>query len=459
MEQGSAIIGFFRRFFRILVSIVGIGVILPVIIAVIAGFPAGIALSFILSAFALQAAVPPVGVALGLPVWLILVILTCFAAGVVLGIYEVCITLGASSKRVSSFIGKVEQKTAKYPIIRKYGPITCILIAWIPGIGLYGTPVIAWMLGWKRIPSVICTAAGFLIASLFVLFFASRINELLHLAAIAGVIVYAVTVSLSMGLSLPVSLIRGSLQKPILLLSLLIVNFILVPIAASLIVSYLFLPSGASTGLVLLSLSAGAPSLYSWLRHQGGDGALLAPHLAILCLVSIIFIPLMLPFLFPVGWDYLWMAFFYLGILVLVPLLAALYFSPRHEAAASRWSPVIDKVSWIALGVTVITMLILFTTAFFEVPGTISLIAAVLFVLVGYLAGYAAGGRDPGVRRIFAMVTAPRNLADALIVAFLVFREGPVMVMALVAGLIGLVPFMINWWSMRKHRTSLPKLL
>jgi len=73
--------------------------------------------SFILSAFALQAAVPPVGVVLGLPVWLVLVILTCFAAGVVLGIYEVCITLGASSKRVSSFIGKVEQKTAKYPLL------------------------------------------------------------------------------------------------------------------------------------------------------------------------------------------------------------------------------------------------------------------------------------------------------------------------------------------------------
>src|SRR5690606_28219628 len=238
MEQGSTIIGFFRRFFRILVSIVGIGVILPVIIAVIAGFPAGIALSFILSAFALQAAVPPVGVALGLPVWLVLVILPCFAAGVVLGIYEICITLGASSKRVSSFIWKVEQKTARYPIIRKYGPITCILIAWIPGIGLYGTPVIAWMLGWKRIPSVICTTAGFLIAAVFVLFFASRINAMLHLAAVAGVIIYAVTVSLVMGLSLPVSLFRVSLQKPILLLSLLIVNFILVPIAASLIVSY-----------------------------------------------------------------------------------------------------------------------------------------------------------------------------------------------------------------------------
>ncbi len=77
----------------------------------------GLHFSFILSAFALQAAVPPVGVVLGLPVWLVLVILTCFAAGVVLGIYEVCIPLGATSKRVSSIIGKVEQKTAKYPLL------------------------------------------------------------------------------------------------------------------------------------------------------------------------------------------------------------------------------------------------------------------------------------------------------------------------------------------------------
>lgn len=84
MEKGSRIVGFPTRYFWILLYIVGIGIIPPVLISLVAGFPAGIIMSFILSAFALQAAAPQVGLALGLPVSLIHAILACFAIGVVL---------------------------------------------------------------------------------------------------------------------------------------------------------------------------------------------------------------------------------------------------------------------------------------------------------------------------------------------------------------------------------------
>lgn len=47
-----------HQVFWILLYIVGIGIILPVLISLVAGFPAGIIMSFILSTFALQAAAP-----------------------------------------------------------------------------------------------------------------------------------------------------------------------------------------------------------------------------------------------------------------------------------------------------------------------------------------------------------------------------------------------------------------
>ena len=339
MEKGSRIVRFLTRFFWILLYIVGMGIILPVIIGVLAGFPAGITLSFTLSAFALQAAAPPVGLALGLPVPLILTILACFAVGVVLGIYEICRTLGASSKRVSAFIEKVEKKTEKYPMIRKYGPVTCILIAWIPGIGLYGTPVISWMPGWKRIPSVICTAAGFLIASVFVLFFASRINDVLWFAGLAGLLVYAITLYLAMGFALPGSRIIEAARYPALLIPLLIVNFIPGPIAAYLLVNFFGIPAGASAGLILISVSAGAPSLFGFLQMAGGTMARLAPLLAILGVVTVFSVPLILPFLLPGQVPDPVMIAVSLILLILVPLAAALYFRPRHEAAAAIWAP------------------------------------------------------------------------------------------------------------------------
>src|SRR5512137_1120639 len=98
MGRAYKITAFLARFFWIIVYLIGIGVILPILIGVIAGIPGGVTLSFVLSAFALQAASPPVGLALGIPVPLILVMLGCFAVGVVLGIYEICRTLGASSQ-------------------------------------------------------------------------------------------------------------------------------------------------------------------------------------------------------------------------------------------------------------------------------------------------------------------------------------------------------------------------
>jgi BASS family bile acid:Na+ symporter len=458
MDKGSRIAGVLTRFFWIFFYIVGIGILLPVIIGVLAGFPAGYCLSFVLSAFALQAAVPPVGVALGLPVPLILVILACFATGVVLGIYEICRTLGSSSKRVSAFIEKVEKKTEKYPMIRKYGPVTCILIAWIPGIGLYGTPVISWMIGWKRIPSVICTAAGFLIASIFVLFFASRINEVLWFAGLAGLLVYAVTLSLAMGFALPGSRITSTTRQSVLLLLLIAVNFILVPVAASLLSSFLGLPASASAGLILISVSAGAPSLFGFLQKAGGNMARLAPLFPVLGVVTVFYIPLILPFLLP-GYDPdpVMMAA-YLVLLILIPLAAGLYLRPRHEAATVRWAPWLDKISWVAFAVVIITLLALFTTAFLQIPATMSVLAAVLLILISYGSGYIAGGTDPNIRQIFAQGTAQRNLAASLILAILVFRDESVMAIVLITGLIGLVPFLI-WWSMRKRRQSSVKSL
>jgi predicted Na+-dependent transporter len=452
MGNGSRIISFLKRFSWIVFFIIGIGVIIPVVISVLAGYPAGVALSFVLSAFALQAAVPPVGVAMGLPVWLILVILAWFAAGVVLGIYEICRTLGASSERVAAFVEKVEKKTEKYPMIKKYGPITCILIAWIPGIGLYGTPVIAWMLGWKRIPSVICTAAGFLIASIFVLFFASRINEILRFAGIAGLIAYAFLLSLSTGLAVSGSRFIESARQPGLLIPLLIVNFVLVPVVAFYLVSILGLPAGASAGIIIIAASGGAYFLLGFLLKAGGTLPRLTPLLAVLGVVTVFYLPLVLPLLLPLqGLDPLIVAG-YLVLLFLIPTGAAMWIRSRYEAAAIRWVPRIVKISWIAFTVVVITLLALFTTAFFQIPGTMSVAAALLLLLIAYVSGYVSGGRDHEIRQAFGEATAERNLAAALVVAILVFREESVMAIVLVTGLIGLLSQLI-WHRVRKRRS------
>jgi uncharacterized membrane protein len=166
---------FLDRFLLIVVFLIGIGVILPVTIGALGGLPPGTTTSLLLSAFLLQAIAAPLGLALGLFPSDIIILMACFGIGVILGVFEICRTLGTSSDQVASFIERIRKRTEKYYSLQRYGAASCFLIVWIPGIGLYGTPVIAWLLSWKRITSILFTFAGFMAGCIFFLFFADTI--------------------------------------------------------------------------------------------------------------------------------------------------------------------------------------------------------------------------------------------------------------------------------------------
>jgi uncharacterized membrane protein len=164
---------------KILLFILIIGIGVPLTTGILFGIDYPQVLSFIFSTALFQAASSPLGLLLGFEPWLVLFLMSSFALGMILAIWEICETFALTSERISSWIDKVEQKTKGHPFIYKYGYFSCIFIAWIPGIGLYGTPVIAWILRWNRIPSAIFTLIGFFLASLFMMVLASGISIIL----------------------------------------------------------------------------------------------------------------------------------------------------------------------------------------------------------------------------------------------------------------------------------------
>lgn len=170
MTEEGGVPGFPERFLWIVATLFGIGVILPVLLGALAGVSPGITAGFLLLAFALQAIAAPLGLVLGFSPFQVLVIMSCFGFGVILAVFEICRTLGESSQRVSSFIAAIERRMARYPVLHNYGAISCFFIVWIPGIGIYGTPVIAWLLCWRRTASILFTFAGFLFGCVFFLY-------------------------------------------------------------------------------------------------------------------------------------------------------------------------------------------------------------------------------------------------------------------------------------------------
>ena len=427
------------------------GVAIPVIIGAIFGIPAGQILTLIASTFVLQAAAPPVGLAIGLNPPAILVIMGFFALGIILAIFGICDGLAASSTRVRGWIDRLAKKTEKYPQIQKYGAVSCMFIAWIPGVGLYGTPVIAWILKWKRLPSIIFTVTGFLIAAIFVLFFASRIYEVLLFAATVGVLIFTITCMFAIGFSLTVPQILVPVTNKKLVIITLLANFILVPLVAYLLVAGLNLPEGIAVGLIIAGTAAGS-SFLPRIVQVGKENIALAGALAvILTVVNVLYIPLVLPFLVPSGVTVdLAGIVLVLILLMLIPLGIALLIRSRKEAAAIRFAPWLSKIAYIAFGVTLVAVILVYYNELPSMIGAGGLISAIIFILVAFGIGYLLGGKERSTQSILAFGTAQRNLAVAAVVASLCFTNPSVLIMVLLTGVIGLFLFWIIGRVLRK---------
>ncbi|MGC9435293.1 MAG: hypothetical protein ACP5C4_04295 [Methanomicrobiales archaeon] len=167
-----------RQALKVSLLVVLFVLVVPASFVLLAEIEIGMVLALLTSTLILQAAASPVGLHLGFEPVIILVIMTSIAVGTVVGVFEICETFSRTSQRVQRWLSKVEVKMEGYDRVHRYGAISCIFIAWIPGIGLFGTPVVAWLFRWKRLPTAIFTAIGFLLASILMLLLAMGIISL-----------------------------------------------------------------------------------------------------------------------------------------------------------------------------------------------------------------------------------------------------------------------------------------
>jgi hypothetical protein len=152
-------------------------VVLPVAIGWTAGLSPAQIIGFVVSIFLLQGLAPPVGINLGLPALQLFGILASVATGIILGIFMVCDLSAGKSERIANWIKKIEGTMEKHKFLKTLGEYMLIPIMWVPGIGLYGSPVIAWILGWRSLRAVLLMLTGWLIACLSV---AVGISGVLH---------------------------------------------------------------------------------------------------------------------------------------------------------------------------------------------------------------------------------------------------------------------------------------
>lgn len=165
--------------------------------------------------------------------------------------------------------------------------------------------------------------------------------------------------------------------------------------------------------------------------------------MVLLMLVTIIYMPIVLPFLLQGVEVNPWEIARSLIFLMLLPLTIGLFVKARYDKVADHLQPIMSQASSIALILLLVSALVLNFETMIATIGTGGILAAIIFIVAAFVIGYFLGGPASGTRSVMGLGTAQRNLSAALVVAGQNFADEPnVLVMILVAGLIGLVLLM-----------------
>jgi len=266
--------------------------------------------------------------------------------------------------------------------------------------------------------------------------------ELLQKAASVAVLAFVLSSMLAMGLGLTVSQIIAPLRNVRLVVLALLANFVLMPLGALALAAMLRLDQPLGVGLLLLGAAAGAPFLPKLAQIAKGNLAFAVGLMVLLMVITVGYLPLVLPILLPgvsVNPAKIARSLF---LLMLVPLAGALVFNAKRPVAAARVKPLLDRTSNLSLMLVIALLTVLNINNVLAVFGTRAILAGLVFLALGYGVGWLLGGPAADTRPVLGLGTAQRNIAAALVVGGQSFSDPKVVVMVVVVALVGLLTLM-----------------
>jgi predicted Na+-dependent transporter len=254
-------------------------------------------------------------------------------------------------------------------------------------------------------------------------------------AALSGLL-FVVASMLGTGLSLSVSQIVRPLKNIPLVILALVANFVLVPLLAWGITSLITLDEPLKIGLIVLSTVAGAPFLVKEIQAAKGDLALGVGLMFLMMIVTIIYVPLVLPRLLSGVEVDAWAIAKSLIVTMLVPIVIGLLWKSHSEESAKNWAPIMNKISGISLLLLLVTGLGLNISNIISLIGSRGFLALILLVIGSLVIGFVLGGRKAANRSVMGLGTAQRNVAAAILVTSLNFSGTMTLPYVLVAAIL-----------------------
>ena len=261
------------------------------------------------------------------------------------------------------------------------------------------------------------------------------LTDLVQIIAAMSGLLFVLTSMLAMGLSLTIPMIIQPLKNLSLVVRALLANFILVPLLAYLILLVIPMDQSLGTGLIVLACAAGAPFLPKLVQGAKGDVAFGVGLMVMLMVVTIIYLPIVLPLLLSGVEVDPWAIAQSLIVTMLVPLVIGLLIKSHSPEAADHWYPVMNKISSLTVLLLLVAGLGLNASNIVGLIGSGGLLGLLIFIIGALLIGLILGGRDNQVRSVMGLGTAQRNVAAAIVVSTQNFPGSDTLVLVLVAAI------------------------
>ena len=261
------------------------------------------------------------------------------------------------------------------------------------------------------------------------------LSETLQVITQVAMLVFVVGGMAAMGLGLTVARIVEPLRDARLVVSLLVVNFVVVPIAAIAAARLLPMEPGAGTAIVLIGCVGGAPFLPKLAQLAKSNLALAVGAMVLLMVVTIGYAPIVVPLAVegatvdPVAIAQS------LVLFMLVPLGLGLLVRARYPELADDWVGTAGKASSLGLLLGIASALLLTWRDVVGSIGTWIFVGVAIVLVVALVSGWLAGtGRPSSERALLGLATAQRNIAAAMVIA--VSIGGDTVVYTLVGALV-----------------------
>ena len=271
-------------------------------------------------------------------------------------------------------------------------------------------------------------------------------KEIFELALNGLMFAFVAGTMITIGLGLTVSQIIEPFKKIKLVLFALIANFVIVPLFALAMLACLPVSEGIKIGVILLSISGGAPFIPLIVNiaksHVGSSVSLML----LLMVVTIFYIPLILPLLLPGVSVSSWEIAKSLIYSMLSPLVIGLAFKARFSDIAIRVVPLFAKLTNLIVLILIVDLAYLYTEVI--IASASALLIILLFFLGTMSIGFCSGGTNRDARIIFAIGTGLRNPPVAMLIANQYFSSEPmaaiVPLLIVIIGLSILIPLAVK---------------